>query len=856
MENLVSAAAGSPPGDGRLELHVRCVKGEDKTAVTLNLSDGSTVALNRSSDEDMSSTLRRLSLTVHKRRRLAESKAGAVVGGKAKGAKKRPKNDSGGGGRGGGGGGGKGGGGVSAGLFDKETGEPIEIHGVLNRDGWTRLCGGDQDSADGNGGSDDLNGSRSSSRHHGSTVVRIKPSVAAGADAGIASAPPAPPAAVLAAANAGSSTAGARAGEEGVLELDVVVNPPAVTSLECGVGLPMVGFSIVAQAEAEFETGMDWEWLREETEEKQQEGSEAAAAAIAMADKGATKKGQKKKTGQRSGSGSGGFSQVVGTLRAYTPRSEDVGRRLMIRCTPLGARGRRGRPVARVLTTRVRPGCEPALLALRRDWLEGRRRLEGGSGRVSGDDNRETRRLRVMCYNILADMYCTSEQADKVLYPYCPKEFRVLDYRMQMVTREIRGHAADLIMLQECDTKAYDRFLAPGLEFDGLKGIYLTKAGQEGEAIFYRSSVLTLEARHDFSMKDAIPAMEEFRGMLKAFPLLKAIVEERLTTVAQIAVFRPTSPTGTHGMSGRGGGDAYGQGEGPKYGKKEEEKGSSVRLIVANTHLYFHPNAAHIRLMQLVALVERVSRVRYDLIARGLRPAVVLGGDLNSVPFGPVRYLMGDVIGPDSELWNNVGTFKWGDRFFDEMAAAPADPESAAEATTAVTAAAAPSARDKDDATPPTGGTDHDNPGAQDEPTASATPNAPKRRPFLPGVPYLRVPLGLELVSGAPPFTNFTVEFTETLDYVFIEGGRADTRASNTSSSKSSGGGGGGDGGGGSPAELPENAVLRVEGEAAAAVAPMPKEGPLRAITPGLPSETFPSDHVSLVVDLVLSEVR
>lgn len=32
---------------------------------------------------------------------------------------------------------------------------------------------------------------------------------------------------------------------------------------------------------------------------------------------------------------------------------------------------------------------------------------------------------------------------------------------------------------------------------------------------------------------------------------------------------------------------------------------SLYRLIVANTHLYFHPHAAHIRLMQLVALVER-----------------------------------------------------------------------------------------------------------------------------------------------------------------------------------------------------------------------------------------------------------
>lgn len=48
----------------------------------------------------------------------------------------------------------------------------------------------------------------------------------------------------------------------------------------------------------------------------------------------------------------------------------------------------------------------------------------------------------------LKSRYCTSEQADKVLYPYCPKEYRAMDYRMQMVAREVRGHAADLIMLQ------------------------------------------------------------------------------------------------------------------------------------------------------------------------------------------------------------------------------------------------------------------------------------------------------------------------------------------------------------------------------------------------------------------------
>ena len=90
--------------------------------------------------------------------------------------------------------------------------------------------------------------------------------------------------------------------------MDVVVNPPAVTSLECAVGLPMAGFAIVAQAEAEFEAELSWEWLREELEEVEQnessgEPAAAAAAAVAVAvGEGATKKGQKKKIGPTSGS--------------------------------------------------------------------------------------------------------------------------------------------------------------------------------------------------------------------------------------------------------------------------------------------------------------------------------------------------------------------------------------------------------------------------------------------------------------------------------------------------------------------------------------------------------------------------
>lgn len=44
--------------------------------------------------------------------------------------------------------------------------------------------------------------------------------------------------------------------------------------------------------------------------------------------------------------------------------------------------------------------------------------------------------------------YCTSAQADEVLYPHCPRAFREAEYRMQVVLREVRSYGADLLMFQ------------------------------------------------------------------------------------------------------------------------------------------------------------------------------------------------------------------------------------------------------------------------------------------------------------------------------------------------------------------------------------------------------------------------
>lgn len=128
-------------------------------------------------------------------------------------------------------------------------------------------------------------------------------------------------------------------------------------------------------------------------------------------------------------------------------------------------------------------------------------------------------------------------------------------------------------------------------------------------------------------------------------------------------------------------------------------------------------------------------------------------------------------------------------------------------------------------------------------------------QPLLP-LPYMRLQLGLELATSTPAFTNFTPGFTDTLDYVFIEPGstvagqRGQIRAAGMAIGAQRGQAASCDEKEGTFIERP---ILAVQEAGGNAVAPMPEEQSLRAITPGLPTEVFPSDHVSLIVDLELT---
>ncbi len=84
-----------------------------------------------------------------------------------------------------------------------------------------------------------------------------------------------------------------------------------------------------------------------------------------------------------------------------------------------------------------------------------------------------------MTYNILANLYADSDDARNVLFPYCPAYALDIEYRRQLLAKELVGYNADLVCLQEVDKKVFDLDLVPAMMED-FEGDMAKKGGQVG----------------------------------------------------------------------------------------------------------------------------------------------------------------------------------------------------------------------------------------------------------------------------------------------------------------------------------------------------------------------------------------
>ncbi|GMH57802.1 hypothetical protein TL16_g02780 [Triparma laevis f. inornata] len=178
-----------------------------------------------------------------------------------------------------------------------------------------------------------------------------------------------------------------------------------------------------------------------------------------------------------------------------------------------------------------------------------------------------------MSYNLLADLY--TSQTSSPLWTYLDKKYLSIFYRLPNLINEIIDTEPNILLLQEVDSKHYRRYIKPILEYYGYVGFFGEKGGGQSEGLcsFFKgvevceSSTLKFKDVYNCEIKKFINFDNNF----------KDIMYNKLGTICQVTEIRVMN----------------------------------VVVGIANIHLFYHPKADHIRLLQCKAVYEYV--VKRDL---------------------------------------------------------------------------------------------------------------------------------------------------------------------------------------------------------------------------------------------------
>ncbi|XP_078620221.1 2',5'-phosphodiesterase 12-like [Branchiostoma floridae x Branchiostoma japonicum] len=351
----------------------------------------------------------------------------------------------------------------------------------------------------------------------------------------------------------------------------VNVNPPMVKSVVLPTSI-MAGFPVFPRLDLDFASRQEssYTWYREDS-----------SVPTPTSNSGDSKRKSNEDDKQTN------WVQASHDL-IYTPVNSDIGSKLKFVCTPK-CDGKEGVTMETVTTCQVEAG--PGLCPFETRHLYTKKRAEKGC-------------FRVVSYNILADVYAKTELSLTVLYPYCPPYALELDYRRQLLLKELVGYNADLLVLQETGKSLFNDALVPALDLSDMDGVYIGKGQQsEGEAIFYHRDKFRLLSQEDINVGECLssdPSCHDLQKWLSHSPAVLNKVTSR-STVLQVVLL-------------------------------ESIEDPSRRLCVANTHLYWHPRAPHVRLVQMAVCLKFLEKIVNSNSTQDSSVSLLLCGDLNSHP--------------------------------------------------------------------------------------------------------------------------------------------------------------------------------------------------------------------------------
>jgi len=364
----------------------------------------------------------------------------------------------------------------------------------------------------------------------------------------------------------------------------------------------------------------------------------------------------------------------------YSPIDEDIAYYLRCSCEPIDKDSNSGQPFSITSSGPVEIGPKSC------PFME---RHRSTTNKFQKDDDR----FRLVTYNILADLYADSNHSRTVLFAHCPPYALDVDYRRQLLMRELQGYNADIVCMQEVDRKEFTRAYEPFFNLTmNHKGVFHTKGGQvaEGVATFFDEDRFELVESHRTVLNQLIDPFSEDRlrkptgdtpgessmnardgkkeDVIEGTPIQEnnhphPILDNQHSTDAIELLSRFDSIRSRISIN-------------PLLHKRFTDRHTILQttllkvkggmknrfLIISNTHLYFAPDADHIRLLQGCVCVKYLEFIREyyaKLINKNFsinnpKLSIILCGDMNSSPDCGIHMLLQDgSIGPELKDWKS-----------------------------------------------------------------------------------------------------------------------------------------------------------------------------------------------------------
>lgn len=243
-------------------------------------------------------------------------------------------------------------------------------------------------------------------------------------------------------------------------------------------------------------------------------------------------------------------------------------------------------------------------------------------------------KIRVVSFNILAQVYVKS-----FYFPHSPPSCLKWKARSQAIVTCLKSFDADFLCIQELDE--YDSFYKSNMASHGYSSIYTQRTGQkrDGCGIFYKLDKTELILNEEIHYNDLVCSIDDGTQLTKNGSNSK--LDNK--TNEDLLVKDMSEKCNLQGQ---------GDPSDPRVRLKRDCVGilaafklgdpSQHLVVVANTHIYWDPEWADVKLAQAKYLLQRLSQfTRIISDTYNCKPSVVVAGDFNSTPGDEVyRYLV------------------------------------------------------------------------------------------------------------------------------------------------------------------------------------------------------------------------